>query len=376
MVKDSPKSSAAGPASAAALDPFLLDLFRTELEIHSRALEDGLVETEARQETAKLQTLMRAAHSLKGAARIVGLDTAVLLAHAMEDMLSAAQRGERQLTGADFDLLLRGADVFKGLAAGEALGIPAALAAASGKIDELTRQFALPPAASPPAGTDAGREARAAAPVSDLPPGKTPTPAARNSPPQKPGGGAATQSRAEMAAKPTVEKAESAVVKDSSKSSAAGPASAGALDPFLLDLFRTELEIHSRALEDGLVETEARQEAAKLQTLMRAAHSLKGAARIVGLDTAVRLAHAMEDMLSAAQRGERQLTGADFDLLLRGANVFKGLAAGEALGIPAALAAASGKIDELTRQFTLPAAASPPAGADQGDRDAPGRTRF
>ena len=36
---------------------------------------------------------------------------------------------------------------------------------------------------------------------------------------------------------------------------------------------------------------------------MRAAHSLKGAARIVGLDVGVRVAHAMEDCFVAAQRG-------------------------------------------------------------------------
>jgi two-component system sensor histidine kinase and response regulator WspE len=135
------------------VDAFLLDLFRTELEIHSRALEEGLVETEARQDPQKIQTLMRAAHSLKGAARIVGLDSAVHLAHAMEDMLSTAQRGERQLTGADFDLLLRGTDVFSGLAARESAGIPAALAEASGRIEDLAKQFAQPPHPASPAAT-------------------------------------------------------------------------------------------------------------------------------------------------------------------------------------------------------------------------------
>ena len=35
---------------------------------------------------------------------------------------------------------------------------------------------------------------------------------------------------------------------------------------------------------------------------MRAAHSLKGAARIVGLDAAVRVAHAMEDCFVARSR--------------------------------------------------------------------------
>ena len=41
-----------------------------------------------------------------------------------------------------------------------------------------------------------------------------------------------------------------------------------------------------------------------IEPLMRAAHSLKGAARIVGLDAAVRVAHAMEDCFVAAQKGK------------------------------------------------------------------------
>ena len=57
------------------------------------------------------------------------------------------------------------------------------------------------------------------------------------------------------------------------------------------------------------MEAEARHDPEMIHALMRAAHSLKGAARIIGLDSAVRLAHAMEDMLTAAQSGERQLTG-------------------------------------------------------------------
>ena len=49
---------------------------------------------------------------------------------------------------------------------------------------------------------------------------------------------------------------------------------------------------------------------------MRAAHSLKGAARIVGLDVGVRVAHAMEDCFVAAQEGRLTLRQAQIDLLL------------------------------------------------------------
>jgi len=54
---------------------------------------------------------MRAAHSLKGAARIVGLQDGVDIAHLMEERFVAAQRGELTLSGSHIDELLRGVDL-------------------------------------------------------------------------------------------------------------------------------------------------------------------------------------------------------------------------------------------------------------------------
>lgn len=54
---------------------------------------------------------MRAAHSLKGAARIVNLTPAVPVAHAMEDCLVMAQHGQLLLTPEHIDVLLKGADL-------------------------------------------------------------------------------------------------------------------------------------------------------------------------------------------------------------------------------------------------------------------------
>lgn len=54
---------------------------------------------------------MRAAHSLKGAARIVGLDHGVQVAHAMEDLLVAAQEGLLRLLPEHIDALLQGSDL-------------------------------------------------------------------------------------------------------------------------------------------------------------------------------------------------------------------------------------------------------------------------
>ena len=54
--------------------------------------------------------MMRAAHSLKGAARIVGLDAAVGVAHALEDCFVAVQEGRCRLEPPHIDILLNAVD--------------------------------------------------------------------------------------------------------------------------------------------------------------------------------------------------------------------------------------------------------------------------
>ncbi|MFO0872695.1 MAG: Hpt domain-containing protein [Phycisphaerales bacterium] len=91
----------------------LLELFKLEAEAHCAALGDGLLALERHPvNAATVESLMRAAHSIKGAARIVGLDVIVKLAHAMEDRFLTAQRGAEPLEPARVDQLLRGVDLF------------------------------------------------------------------------------------------------------------------------------------------------------------------------------------------------------------------------------------------------------------------------
>ena len=90
----------------------MLDLFRMEADAQVEVLTSGLLALERDSSAAdQLELCMRAAHSLKGAARIVGLDTGVHLAHAMEDCFVAAQRGSLLLDQRRIDLLLRGLDL-------------------------------------------------------------------------------------------------------------------------------------------------------------------------------------------------------------------------------------------------------------------------
>ncbi|CAE6689042.1 hybrid sensor histidine kinase/response regulator [Paraburkholderia domus] len=92
--------------------PSLIDLFREEARTQARVLNDGLLALDrAPRDAAALEACMRAAHSLKGAARIVGVQVGVELAHAMEDCFVAAQEGRALLDAAWIDALLRGVDI-------------------------------------------------------------------------------------------------------------------------------------------------------------------------------------------------------------------------------------------------------------------------
>ncbi|QKQ26289.1 Hpt domain-containing protein [Candidatus Reidiella endopervernicosa] len=58
-----------------------------------------------------LESMMRAAHSIKGAARMVGVDAAVGVAHVMEDLFVAAQQGQLLLATEHVDELLKSVDL-------------------------------------------------------------------------------------------------------------------------------------------------------------------------------------------------------------------------------------------------------------------------
>jgi two-component system sensor histidine kinase and response regulator WspE len=97
----------------------MLELFRAEAENQSAILTNGLLELERGAGSAQIfEALMRAAHSLKGAARIVNLRAAVRVAHALEDCFVAAQNGRLNLRQPQVDVLFRGVDLLGQLAKG------------------------------------------------------------------------------------------------------------------------------------------------------------------------------------------------------------------------------------------------------------------
>jgi two-component system sensor histidine kinase and response regulator WspE len=95
----------------------MLDLFRLDSDTQLQALDLGLLALERDGAAAQhLESCMRAAHSVKGAARVVGLNVGVEVAHAMEDCFVAAQRGALALGRPEIDVLLQGVDLLRRIA--------------------------------------------------------------------------------------------------------------------------------------------------------------------------------------------------------------------------------------------------------------------
>lgn len=90
----------------------MLDLFRMEVENQVAVLNDGLLQLENTPNAIdEIEPLMRAAHSIKGAARIVQLDVAVQLAHILEDCFVSAQSELIKITSSHIDIFLQCVDI-------------------------------------------------------------------------------------------------------------------------------------------------------------------------------------------------------------------------------------------------------------------------
>ncbi|HEX7912586.1 MAG TPA: hybrid sensor histidine kinase/response regulator [Paraburkholderia sp.] len=153
--------------------------------------------------------------------------------------------------------------------------------------------------------------------------------------------------------------------------------------PSLIDLFREEARTQARVLNDGLLALDrAPRDAAALEACMRAAHSLKGAARIVGVQVGVELAHEMEECFVAAQEGRVLLDAGWIDALLRGVDIVARIgndddeSAREAVGacVASLQALMAGKVPHSAaprRDVTSPPLGAAAATASSAAREAP-----
>ncbi len=143
-------------------DLSMSELFRIEAASQTQALIAGLLELERSPRAPdQLEACMRAAHSLKGAARIVGLDSSVALAHAMEECFVAAQEDRVVLGRGRIDVLLRGVDLLIAITRTPDLAVADAATSRKAAVDLLLADLGrvltepAPPETAEPAATAA-----------------------------------------------------------------------------------------------------------------------------------------------------------------------------------------------------------------------------
>src|SRR3954471_4707641 len=92
-------------------DPELLATFRAEVDERLASLSAGLLQLEAHPAPRQLVAgLFRDAHTVKGSARMLGLDGVVDVAHRAEDLLGALKDGRLAVRKDLVDLLLVSAE--------------------------------------------------------------------------------------------------------------------------------------------------------------------------------------------------------------------------------------------------------------------------
>jgi two-component system sensor histidine kinase and response regulator WspE len=135
----------------------MLELFRLEAESQTAILSTGVLAVEEFERAPEtIESMMRAAHSLKGAARIVGLDPAVRVAHAMEDCFVAAGKGTFRVRPEHVDLLLSSIDFLSSIAKADDATAPTSAwpRTADALVAELGALLAAPSVAPPAATTE------------------------------------------------------------------------------------------------------------------------------------------------------------------------------------------------------------------------------
>ena len=293
----------------------MMDLFRLEAENQCNQLSEDLLALEQDPTSSVLlESLMRASHSIKGAARIVELHPAVGLAHAMEDVFVAAQDGNLILDQEGIDLLLEGVDTLNSISLISDDAIDTFFQEHAAELESLVTGFT-----SLIKGEKTYRETSSEAQAQPSEPARS-----------------ISEHDSE-----TTEKEMPKFPVDMSGMS-------------MLDLFRLEAENRCKNLYEGLVILKNKPPSPELlESLMRSSHSIKGAARIVELSGAVKLAHAMEEVFVAAQNEKTVIAPDDIDVLRQSVDMLTTIAGIPETGSEKWFTDHSTEIDELIKKLTI-----------------------
>ena len=283
-------------------DYSMLDLFRQEVETQATNLRQSLLILKQQPSlTSELDTALRSLHTIAGAAQLVEIDAAAKLAQDLQAGLIAVQNQTVELTENAIARWLQATDLLLEISHASDKNLASWLS--EHRVDLATTQEAIADGAVPENG-NLSRAQVAKRPAQLAPENYVEVPNVA----------------------PEIAPPSTAISPEASSQATVSTPAFAVGDSSMLDLFRLEVEAQATVLSNGLIAIETQPNSApELEALMRAAHSIKGAARIVGLDAAVEVAHVMEDCFVAAQNQTITLAAEQIDALLRGVDFLQSL---------------------------------------------------
>jgi len=284
-------------------DYSMLDLFRQAVETQVTNLKQSLSILKRQPSlSSELEAATRSLHAIAGSAQIVEIEAAANLAASIKAGLIAVQDNSIDLTEAQIDQLLHAVDLLVEISDASVGDLERWLAEHAEDLSSIQSAITKLTSFS-----------------NDIP---------QRSEPANQIDASTDNSRLELIAPPPAP--SSLMLEDSS----------------MMELFRLEVEAQTTILTNSLIALETQpQSAQELEALMRAAHSVKGAARIVGLDGAVQLAHVMEDCFVAAQNKTITLGADQIDVLLRGVDLLQSFSQVSDTLLPSTLAENEAEIE-------------------------------
>src|SRR3954454_17073009 len=97
------------------MDTEFVQLFQQEADTRLTSLGERILELESSGDPELVQQLFRDAHSIKGAAAMVGFGDVARVAHRLEDILDQLRNGKRSPEPALVDVVLRAVDDLRDL---------------------------------------------------------------------------------------------------------------------------------------------------------------------------------------------------------------------------------------------------------------------
>lgn len=300
--------------------------FKIASEEHLQKIEEGLLHLEKNpDDLEKLDEMTREAHSLKGDANMLGVKDVGTLAHQIEHILVTIKRGEEKMTSELCDRISEGLDAIRALVSEAVTGISSGV----NTFYVLAHLMGAEPKTKTPPLLEIAESLNEISPSSttlfrfNREKHRQPEPETAPEPQQK--------------ESPTTEavadenNVDSPVLKNTVSSK--NQISEEALPPppphqkspryieeeELRETFKIACEEHLQKLDEGLLYLEKNPEDdAKIEELLREAHSIKGDAGMLGVRDVSTLAHQLENIFNAIKKGELAISPALCDHLSEG----------------------------------------------------------